>query len=393
MHCPKCGKKLQDNWIKCPYCNTDILKDHEERMSGKKQEEKESKVQNNFLSLMWKKIKKILKIVIYIFVALLLIIGPFTNSGLGTTTDSFLEVASYYSYILFLVIIPLVLILNFKGIRNKLPLFKKHRIGTTLLAFTITCILNFVVLIGTTMLSDSLYSQGYKEEKRMQQIAEENARIVAEKETAEKETEKKEVEEKEAVEKEVEEKDVTEKEVEEKEAAEKETEERKKEEAEQEIAGDTYPYLSREYLNYYLEQVGLSVPLFAQEPVVDAYLESCDNTSYQNIKIGGLFSNYYQIVDDETNYIYFGQSKNGRPDGLGVIKQKLLDISDDPNYISLREYAGKEEVADGTCYYATVYAGYFLNGKYDGFGMLYRTPLDENYLNSGIHLEIFIKNM
>ena len=405
MRCPKCGRELQDNWIKCPYCNTDILKNQEEKIPDKKQKEKVSKVQNNYLFQAWKMAKKILKIVIYIFVALLLLMGPLMSSGMGTTTDSFIEVASYYIYILFLVIIPLILILNFKGIRNRLPLFKKHHIGTTIIAYILTYFSICIILIGTAILSDSLYSQEYKDEKKIQQIAEEEARIVAEKEAAEKEAAEKEAAEKEAAEKKAAEKEAAEKEAAEKEAAEKEAaekeaaekeaaekeaaEKRQKKEAEQENAGSTYPYLSRNYLNYYLEQAGISVPLFAQETVVNTYLESCNTISYQNLSIGGLFSHYYQIVDGETNYIYFGESKNGRPDGLGVIKQKLLDVSDDPNYISLREYDGKEEEADGTCYYATVYAGYFSNGKYEGFGMLYRTPLDEDYLNSGIYLENF----
>ena len=358
-------------------------------MTDQQQEKKDKKALNNHLFLVWKIIKKILKIVVYIFVALLVLIGPLSSSGMGTTADSFIEVILYYSYILFLVIIPLALVLNFKGIRDKLPLFKKHRIGTTLLASVLTYFLICIILMGTTMLSESLYSQKYKDEKKIQQIAEEEARLMAEREAAEKEAAEKEAAEKETAEKETAEQEAAEKKAAEKETIKEETVENGITEEVQEIAGSTYPYLSRPYLNYYLEQVGLSIPLFTQESDVNIYLESCDNASYQNLKIGGLFSNYYQIVDEETNYIYFGQSKNGRPDGLGVIKQKLLNTADNPNHISLHEYAGKEEWADGICYYATVYAGYFSNGKYDGFGMLYRTPIDEEYLNSGIILENF----
>lgn len=411
MRCPKCGKELQDNWVKCPYCNTDILKMQGDETTDRYQGEKDRKAQVNYMSLIWGKIKKVLKIVIYIFVAILIILGPFTTSGMGTSKDSVIEIVSYYSYVLFLVILPLVLIFNIKGIRDKLPFYKKHRIGSTVIASVLTYFLISVILIGTVLFSESLYSQEYKAERKTQQEAEE--KVMAEKEV--------EVEEEEAAEKEAEEEEVAVKEVEEEEAAEEEAEEIKapeteaaeKEETEKKTSENTsgnqeevnqqttdieeystYPYLSKEYLIYSLSQMEINFPLYPQETIVDSFLDSCDNISYQNVNIAGLFSNYYEIVENNTNYVYFGETKNGRPDGLGVIKEKFIiqDINLEENKILLNQYDDDIDLVNGEVYYATIYAGYFSNGQYEGFGMLYKSPYDEEYLGDGIRLEDYFQN-
>lgn len=399
MRCQKCGRELQDDWIKCPYCNTEVIKSIDMKNSDSSEkdivevEKKKNNIHKNNLSLVWLKTRKILKIVLYIFVILLVLIGPFTSTGMGTMRDTIVEIAVYY-VVLFSLIIPLALILNTRGIRDKLPLFNRRRVGTTVLASILTYVIICVFLVGIIMLSDVFHTQKYKEEQLI--ASEEKARISAEKEAAEKEATEKEAAEKEAAEKEAAEKEVAEKEAAEKEAVEKEVTENanEKQEKTNQQAIDieeysSYPYLSEEYLIYSLAQMEINFPLYPQEIVVQNYLDNCDNMDYQNVDILGIFSSYYNIVDEQTEYIYFGETKNGKPDGLGVIKERVINMSDNPENVDIRNSG----LYNGVECYVTVYAGYFSNGKYDGFGMLYKTPIDEEYTNNGIHLDKFYQNI
>lgn len=142
-----------------------------------------------------------------IFIIFLFLIGPFTGTQFGTTKDYVLEVIRYYVSLL-LIVVPLVtLICNTKGIRDKLPLFKKHKLPYTILASFIVYLLIGIVGLGAYSIIDSSHTEQYKQEYKAdleakekeleQKEVEEEAKEEAE-EKAKKETEeeaKKEVEE------------------------------------------------------------------------------------------------------------------------------------------------------------------------------------------------------
>lgn len=151
-----------------------------------------------------------------IFIIFLFLIGPFTGTQFGTTKDYVLEVIRYYVSLL-LIVVPLVtLICNTKGIRDKLPLFKKHKLPYTILASFIVYLFIGIVGLGAYSIIDSSHTEQYKQEYK------------ADLEAKEKELEQKEVEEE--AKKEAEEKAKKEAE----EEARKEAEEKAKKETEEE---------------------------------------------------------------------------------------------------------------------------------------------------------------
>ena len=105
--------------------------------------------------------KKVVAIFGYIFLIFIFIVILTTPSEYGNRTDA--RVEKIYNAITALMItgIPFIIITDFMGIRDKLPLFKKHKIGFTILGSFITYI---VIAIGcsiTTMAATGLYSEEY----------------------------------------------------------------------------------------------------------------------------------------------------------------------------------------------------------------------------------------
>lgn len=220
MFCSNCGKKLEDEWIKCPYCSAEVemqyrnKTDQTEAESTKgapnrggeniKDEPTKAKTisgdvtylgdshnrKNNESSggyhtvlgdgppivkkyLGWG--MKTLRIIAMFIIAVLIIIGPFTVSSFGTTIDFFIALAQYYSIVVFIVVVPVLLIFNTRGIRDKLPLFKKRKAPTTLLAILLTYILLSMVLGIILDGSDLLHTKAYHDEIQEQTLAEKKA--------------------------------------------------------------------------------------------------------------------------------------------------------------------------------------------------------------------------
>jgi len=135
------------------------------------------------------KIKKIIKMTLWTIIILLLLIGPFATSGFGNKQDKLIDIVQYYLGVIILVIIPVILITNVKKIRDRLPLFKRHKLSTTILASIVTYFI-FAAIYGISYIKIvSLYSDEYYAE-------------VAKAETQKKEVEKKvEIEKKKAIKK------------------------------------------------------------------------------------------------------------------------------------------------------------------------------------------------
>ena len=254
MFCKKCGKEIEDTWVKCPYCGARVTKEKETKENGRKDESQIQPIkemenvnvpQNNpdsFNSTNGKERKngggfvRFAKKLIKIFFVLLLIIGPFTGTEFGTTKDYILEVIKYYVSLLLIAGPVIALVCNIRDIRDKLPLFKKHKLSSTILAGFIVYLLIGIVGMGAYGVIDTFHTEQYYEEYKADQeakLAEAKAKKAAE-EKAKEEQEKKAAEEKakeEQEKKEAEEK--AKEEQEKKEAEEKAKEEQEKKEAEE----------------------------------------------------------------------------------------------------------------------------------------------------------------
>ncbi|SHJ75160.1 zinc ribbon domain-containing protein [Hespellia stercorisuis] len=474
MFCKYCGKEVKEGWVKCPYCGKNIVQDSDKSnidendinelvndkvMSFKHDisEEKNAKIEKISDAIIpvqpeyeipivsngnrW---KKIIMIPIYIIIGLLLLIGPFTATGAGTTKDVVIEVVQYYIAIGILFILPIMLITNFKGIRDRLPLYKNHKIGTTLLATIITYVCISIGLSLGFLVTDAMHTQTYSNEIKAQnaqkeqeladkeaekQKAEEQEKVEKEKAAEEKAAKEKAAKEKAAEEKAAKEKAAEEKKaaevkaveekraaeakaVEEKRAAEakaaeekkaaeaKAAEEKKvaeeKKKAEEEAARKetlaTLPYLSLEYQKAYLEDNNIPVKTFSEISMIQDYCDAHkEDMIYLEEKDGFLSSKkYYEKSFEETDLVYIGQTKDDKPDGMGIIT-KMVDAQINNGELIISEYDGffsKEE----NSYLLLKYIGKFSEGHYEGTGMSFATPVDEEFTSQDIHWEAFFQN-
>lgn len=86
-----------------------------------------------------------------------------------------------------------------------------------------------------------------------------------------------------------------------------------------------------------------------------AAMQDTDNMYHLNIDQKLLSSELcYKITSENTNYVYVGALKDNRPDGIG--------------------YIAKIDSDDLTLYVSNVYLGYFKDGYYDGYGLLFNDP-------------------
>lgn len=220
MYCSNCGKKLEDGWIKCPYCSAEVkmqyrnkneqteaeptkdmpskdeenIKDEpskEKTISegvtylGDSQNEKNDESTGGYHIVLGNEppiVKKYLgwgmktlRIIAMFIIAVLIIIGPFTVSSFGTKIDFLIALVQYYSIVVFIVVVPVLLIFNTRGIRDKLPLFKKRKVSTTLLAILLTYISLSMVLGIILGGSDLLHTKAYHDEIQEQTLAEKKA--------------------------------------------------------------------------------------------------------------------------------------------------------------------------------------------------------------------------
>ena len=192
MFCTNCGKEFEDIYEKCPFCGADIKKSDNVK-DGTQQTEESNKSgvdelqTEKVISNVKNRKKGCFSIVIKIFIIFLLIIGPLAGTEFGTRKDYVLEVSKYYISLVLLVAPWIVLIRNIKGIRDKLPLYKKHKLPYTVLASIIVCFIIGFTLPFVYDTIDSLHTEKYKQEY---EAAQEIRRKEAEEEARKKEEEK-----------------------------------------------------------------------------------------------------------------------------------------------------------------------------------------------------------
>lgn len=150
---------------------------------------------------------------------------------------------------------------------------------------------------------------------------------------------------------------------------------------EQAAEGADAPYYSTEYLAYYLEEHHMEVNTFREtEKVVDFILSNHGEPVFVKKDGGFLAKPYYAMTKDNTDFFYIGQMKENKPDGMGAIF-KPVNVSVNAESIGESDTARISESSSwaNQYYLAVMYAGYFKEGRPEGFGMEFSVPGDEDY--------------
>lgn len=116
-----------------------------------------------------------------------------------------------------------------------------------------------------------------------------------------------------------------------------------------------------DYLENYCKKYGIKLHEFKDRNKILKSLEKLNsdkNMSYLEMDSHLFSKDNYKITNSETNIIYCGEIKDNKPHGIGAIYQ----VIDGQNFIK--------------------YAGNFKKGEFQGYGMLFNIPTDEEYYYS-----------
>lgn len=371
MYCSKCGKEIPEGKA-CPYCNPTV---------ETKQNEKEISGGSN-------KIKKILKVICWLLIGIVMLTGLDAKSGMGTAKDGILETISYYLNIILIFVIPILVLMNFMGIRNKLPLFRKHKFLISVVAFLImTMILGMACVLSSTAI-DGLHSAEYRAEYEEKQ---ELLKIEAEKQ-AEEET----ITEESIIESETEK---TEAEVEDyNEVVPEDYEEDEEESYQEEILNpneyadcytDSYAEYEQEmippneiaiysmdYLVDYIDDHKIKIPKERYKSQMKKALK--DDSEMIAVEISGSEKVRYSATAFVSEYYYVGKMKDNVPDGWGKII-RIVTAEEQDYYgcpivdLDSTEWGVSEE---DEAIPLLVYVGEFEDGYYSGYGWKYADPFE-----------------
>ena len=380
MKCENCQSDVNDNMKFCPNCGTAV---NNEVDTKKKRKNIIPGFRTN------KRWKKIIAVIAYVYIVIATL-GAMTPLDYGNETDKILQSVEGLVMSLFVFVIPMIVITNFMGIRDKLPLFKRHKLVSTIVASFI--LVNVLLLIEVFIVNaiGKNYSEEYyldkqiateeqekqeallakkEAEKKAKEEAEAKAKEEAEaKKQAKEEAEKKAKEEAEAKAKE---------EAEAKQKAKEEAERKAKEEAEEaELAREEQIAkenpLSREYARWYARSNNLDIHNFTTERLVlDTFIESVD-VSFE----AAVFLNWdpitkkYGRTKEYSEMFYIGSMKENRPDGLGILYEPVY-VKQSEEYLYVSENEGIIGEGETSMYLAPIYAGEFSEGRSDGFGYKY----------------------
>lgn len=118
--------------------------------------------------------------------------------------------------------------------------------------------------------------------------------------------------------------------------------------------------LSKEY--HWAENHNVNLIKFPEIEIISSwYNENVDNFIQDAIFLEETYSGFKQTLYD-SNYLYFGEVKDNRPSGLGILYQ-ITDYLDQ----------------NGENIILTQYIGYFADGKYNGYGLEFDVPADDLY--------------
>lgn len=371
MYCERCGKELKEGEV-CQCSLQEINVDKSETI-----------VVRTFRAL-----KKVVKGIIWVTIGILLISGFTAKSGLGTVKDGMLEIVAFYINAIFIYVIPMLVLMNFMGVRNKLPLFKKRKFLVSVFAyFIMTLLLSMVCTITSTAIS-GLHTEEYQAEYKERQ---EQQRIEAEKKAAE----ELKLAEKEAEELNEEVKEESKSEIEinhdenvgenyqgeflEPSEYNYDVSDHSSQSTEQQsnvVKSNQLPVYSPEYLSEYIDNHSIKMPKERYKSEMSKILK--DNSNMTPLKTRGTEKIEYSATVEEGEYYYVGEMKNNKPHGWGkvirLIKVYQYDMDGLP-CIDIKEFDCYGEIVP-----VIVYMGEFNNGYYDGYGWKYFDHFEDNYL-------------
>ena len=119
------------------------------------------------------------------------------------------------------------------------------------------------------------------------------------------------------------------------------------------------------------------------------YLSSFDEKHSVNVELEEkLFKgSYYKITRYDSEYIYYGEISENKPNGLGIIKRKINKSIIENSIENMEQSDSSEDV------FFTVYAGYFKEGMPSGYGLQFASPLDEDYVSLIVNFQLFYQNI
>ena len=153
-----------------------------------------------------------------------------------------------------------------------------------------------------------------------------------------------------------------------------------------ELAGDgDTPVFSSDYLAEYTEKNGIDLPKQKKKSIIKKIMKKNSNPVYLTEKSSG----QYLVTNDVTDLVYYGDTKDNKPDGKGKILQMVSIYPEDYyGHIILNfsdySYASDED----EIYVVYKYMGEFKNGFYQGYGWKFESPVDEVYRNGTYEREL-----
>lgn len=154
------------------------------------------------------------------------------------------------------------------------------------------------------------------------------------------------------------------------------------------------PYLSNQYLRYYIEKNNIEVNTFPELEYIENYINNCKDKAVYVEKVNEFFKEpYYAMTREWTGLMYIGQMQNNKPDGIGALVKPInLSIGENDAgepIADIYEYSSWSDEED--TYLARIYIGNFKEGRADGYGIEFSTPGDDDYYVSGINLKDYKK--
>lgn len=345
MYCEKCGKELQ----------------HGEKC----QCERTKKTEYTKKSLL-QAVKKMIKILLWIMIVFTLLSGLGVQSGIGNVRDSVLEIMSYYVNILLIFVIPLLVIMNFMGIRNRLPLFRKKKFIVNIVAFFLLSILLLVIDAVALTIIDGMYSVEYQAEyeKRQEELVKETEDNTLQNIDEKKTDIKEQAASEEKTENQVEETELNQEEI-------------------LSFAGDgnlaintelenpeELSVYSMDYLAQYIEDNKIDFPKERYKSKIKKALD--DDSEMIAVEVSGDEKVRYSATVGSSDFYYVGKLKNNVPDGWGKIVRVVTAYESEyeghliANIDTIGWGWSEDELVP-----LLVYVGEFEDGYYSGYGWKY----------------------